>query len=72
MEVVSEAGEVFTVDLFAVMEQISAMGDAGNGFLDQEMKVTVEGGDYFILAINFRQEGDTYFLEFINGFVLVK
>jgi hypothetical protein len=72
MEVVNETDQIFTADLYAVMEQISAMGDAGNGYLDQEMKVAVDGGDYFILAINFRQEGDNYTLEFVDGFVLIK
>lgn len=72
MEVFNETGETFTVDLFSVMEEISAMGDAGNGALQQEMRVVVEGGDYFIIAINFREEGDTYFVEFVNGFVLMK
>ena len=72
MEVVNETGETFTVDMFAVMEQISAMGEEANGALQQEMRVTVEGGDYFIIAINFRQEGDSYILELVNGFVLMK
>lgn len=72
MEVVNETGDVFTVDIFAVMEQISAMGEAANGALEQEMRVTVDGGNYFILAINFRQEGEVYTLEFVNGFVLMK
>jgi hypothetical protein len=72
MEVVNEIGETFTVDMFAVMEQISAMGEEANGALQQEMSVTVEGGDYFIIALSFRQEGDSYMLEFVNGFVLMK
>jgi hypothetical protein len=72
MEVVNETGETFTVDMFAVMEQISDMGDEANGALQQEMRVSVEGGDYFIIAINFRQEGDSFILEFVNGFVLMK
>ncbi len=72
MEVASEAGETYTVNLFAVMEQLAAMGDAANGSLAQEMRVPVEGGDYFIIAINFRQEGGTYSLEYVNGFVLLK
>jgi len=72
MEVVNETGETFTVDMFAVMEQISAMGEAANGALQQEMRVPVEGGDYYIIAINFSQEGDKYSMEFVNGFVLMK
>jgi len=72
MEVVNETGETFTVDIYSVMEQISAMGESANGALQQEMRVSVEGGDYFIIAINFRQEGDTYTVEFVNGFVLLK
>jgi hypothetical protein len=72
MEVVNETGETFTVDMFAVMEKISAMGEEANGAMQQEMRVNVAGGDYFIIAINFRQEGDSYILEFVNGFVLMR
>lgn len=72
MEVVNETGESFSVDMFAVMEELSAMGESANGVLNQEMSVPIEGGDYYILAINFRQEGDIYSLEFVNGFVLLK
>ena len=72
MEVVNETGETFTVDMFDVMETISAMGESANGALQQEMRVPVKGGDYFILMINFTQEGDTYSVEAANGFVLLK
>lgn len=72
MEVATETGETFTADIYAAMETISAMGDKANGSLQQEMRVPVEGGDYFIVAINFRKEGSTYFVEFVNGFVLLK
>jgi hypothetical protein len=72
MEVVSETGETFTVDMFAAMERISSLGEAANGMLQQEMRIPVEGGDYFIVSINFRQEGDTYSMEMVNGFVLMK
>jgi len=72
LEIVSETGEIFTVDLFTTMEEISAMGVEANGALQKEMRVAVDGGDYFIIAISFRQEGDSYFLEFVNGFVLMK
>lgn len=72
IEIVNETGETFTVDMFSIMEQIAAMGEQANGALQQEMHVSVEGGDYFIIAISFRQEGDSYFLEFVNGFILMK
>lgn len=72
MEVVNETGEIFTVDMYAVMDQISAMGEDANGAVQQKMKVAVEGGDFFVIAINFRQEGDSYILEYVNGFVLMK
>lgn len=72
MKVSNETGETFTVDMFAVMEEISAKGESANGALQQEMRVSVEGGDYFILGINFREEGDSYTLEYVDGFVLMK
>ncbi len=70
VSVENENGDVFTVDVFAVMDQIYKMGSAGNGTLKQEMKVPIDGGDYFVTDISFRKEGGNYYLQSLDGFVM--
>lgn len=70
VEVSNEKGDTFTIDGFAVMEQIQGMGDKANGTLHQVMKTPVDGGDYFVTEITFREDGDTYYLDSLKGFVL--
>jgi hypothetical protein len=72
MEVVNETGETFTVDMYQVMDEIASLGESANGALQREMHVAVDGGDFYIIAINFTQTGETFSLEFVNGFVLLK
>jgi hypothetical protein len=73
IEVFNQNGDKFTIDAFAVMEQVSKAVQSGGGApMVMVVKTPVANGDYYISSIQFRKLDQKYTLEFVNGFVLEK
>lgn len=64
------SGKTFEADIYATLVEIAGQGQSGS--ITGEMTLPVKDGKYCITRISFRSEQGAFYLEYVDGFVLLQ